>query len=102
LAGAGPLWRLSLPQTAAIPQLGEVVAWDWAGSLVWMRADAPAEFVWEAAAAAGGHATLFRGAKAGDEVFQPLAPAMLALQQRLKAALDPAGVLNPGRMYGAL
>jgi FAD/FMN-containing dehydrogenase len=27
---------------------------------------------------------------------------MLALHQRLKAALDPAGVLNPGRMYGAL
>jgi len=35
-------------------------------------------------------------------VFQPLAPAMLALHQRLKAALDPAGVLNLGRMYGAL
>ena len=30
------------------------------------------------------------------------APAMLALHQRLKSALDPAGVLNPGRMYGAL
>jgi glycolate oxidase FAD binding subunit len=35
-------------------------------------------------------------------VFQPLAPPMLALHQRLKRALDPAGVLNPGRMYGAL
>ena len=35
-------------------------------------------------------------------MFQPLAPAMLALHHRLKAALDPARVLNPGRMYGAL
>jgi len=33
---------------------------------------------------------------------QPLAPAMLAMHQRLKQALDPAGVLNPGRLYGAI
>jgi len=102
LAGDGPLWRLNLPQTAPIPACGEAVAWDWAGALVWMRSDKPAGDVWNAAAAVGGHATLFRGAGPGDEVFQPLAPAMLALHQRLKAALDPAGVLNPGRMYGAL
>jgi glycolate oxidase FAD binding subunit len=101
-AGDAPLWRLSLPQTSPIPQLGDVAAWDWAGSLVWMRSNRPAAEIWDAAAAAGGHATLWRGAKAGDEVFQPLAPAVLALHQRLKAAFDPAGVLNPGRMYGAL
>jgi glycolate oxidase FAD binding subunit len=102
LAGEARLWRLSLPQAAAIPAVGETLAWDWAGSQVWLRADAPPAAIWDAAAAAGGHATLFRGAAAGEEVFQPLAPAMLALQQRLKAALDPAGVLNPGRLYGAL
>ena len=102
LEGDGPLWRLSLPQTAPVPALGNVAAWDWAGSLVWMRSGRPATEIWDAAAAVGGHATLWRGAKAGDEVFQPLAPAVLALHQRLKAAFDPAGVLNPGRMYGAL
>ena len=102
LAGEGVLWRLSLPQTAPVPQLGDVAAWDWAGSLLWMRSERPAERVWEAAAAVGGHATLFCGAGAGADVFQPLAPAVLALHQRLKAAFDPAGVLNPGRMYGAL
>jgi len=102
LAGEGPLWRLSLPQTAPIPEVGEAVAWDWAGSQVWLRSDAPAAAIWAAVGGVGGHATLFRGAKDGDEVFQPLAPAMLALHQRLKAALDPAGVLNPGRLYGTL
>lgn len=102
LAGVGRLWRLSLPQTAAIPALGEVAAWDWAGSQVWLCAETPAATIWDAAKAAGGHATLLRGAAPGEEVFQPLAPAMLALHQRLKAAMDPAGVLNPGRMYGAL
>ena len=102
IAGEGPLWRLSLPQTAPVPPIGDLLAWDWAGSLVWVRSDQPPHSVWDAAAAVGGHATRFRGAEAGDEVFQPLAPAVLALHQRLKAALDPAGVLNPGRMYGAL
>jgi glycolate oxidase FAD binding subunit len=102
IARRGRLWRLALPQTAAIPAVGQVVAWDWAGAQIWLRSDAPAARIWEAAAQAGGHATLFRGAPAGAEVFQPLAPAMLALHQRLKAALDPAGILNPGRLYGAL
>ena len=101
-AGEAPLWRLSLPQTAPIPAVGGVAAWDWAGAQVWMWSDAPAAAIWEAASRVGGHATLFRGAADGAEVFQPLPPAMLALHQRLKQALDPARILNPGRMYGAL
>jgi glycolate oxidase FAD binding subunit len=102
LGGDAPLWRLSLPQTAPFPAIADVLAWDWAGGLVWMRTDGAPGKVWGAAAAFGGHATLWRGASPGDEVFQPLAPAILALHQRLKAAFDPGGVLNPGRMYGAL
>lgn len=102
LAGEGRLWRLSLPQTAPIPAVGDLLAWDWAGAQVWMRSDAEPERIWESAAKTGGHATLFRGGASGQEVFQPLAPAMLALHRRLKAAFDPAGVFNPGRLYGAL
>jgi glycolate oxidase FAD binding subunit len=51
------------------------------------------------AARAGGHATLFRGGDKSAGVFQPLAPAILKIHRRLKAAFDPAGILNPGRMY---
>lgn len=39
---------------------------------------------------------------AGGAVFQPLPPALLALHLRLKAALDPRGILNPGRIYPEL
>jgi glycolate oxidase FAD binding subunit len=35
-------------------------------------------------------------------VYQPLPEPLLALHRRLAAALDPAGVLNPGRMYEGL
>ncbi len=45
---------------------------------------------------------LFRGARDGEVVFTPLAPAVMALHRRLAAAFDPDGVLNPGRMYEGL
>ena len=43
-----------------------------------------------------------RGPESITEVFQPLPPALLALHRRLKAALDPRGILNPGRLYAEL
>ena len=35
-------------------------------------------------------------------VFQPLPAGMMALHKRIKLALDPAGILNPARLYIAL
>lgn len=101
-AGDGPLWRVSVPRTAGPPGIGVTLAWDWAGAQRWVRSDAAPEAIWRAAAGLGGHATLFRGAGAGGEVFQPLPPPLMALHRRLKAAFDPAGVLNAGRMYAGL
>ncbi|HQP19400.1 MAG TPA: glycolate oxidase subunit GlcE, partial [Phenylobacterium sp.] len=98
---AGPvLWRIALPQTADIPALEGRLAWDWGGGQVWLSAEAADPQVWTKAAAAGGHATLMRGGK--DQVFQPLEPALSKLHQRIKAALDPAGIFNPGRMHEGL
>jgi glycolate oxidase FAD binding subunit len=50
----------------------------------------------------GGHATLIRAeraTRASVDVFQPLDVGLMALTTKLKAAFDPAGILNPGRMY---
>lgn len=100
LAG-GTLWRLSIPAGVEPTDLPEGrLAWDWGGAQVWLAGDPPAAEVFAAAARMGGHATLFRGR--GDQVFQPLPAPLLALHKRIKAALDPAGVLNPGRMYEGL
>ncbi len=97
----GPaLWRLSLPQTARLPHLDGHLAWDWAGAQRWLTADSVDTTIWDVAAAAGGHATLFRGGV--DQVFQPLPAPLLALHRRVKAALDPSGLFNPGRMYEGL
>jgi glycolate oxidase FAD binding subunit len=96
------LWRLSLPPAAA--PVGLEGRWfrDWGGGLVWLESEAPADDIRAAAATVGGHATLFRGARPGETVFTPLPAPLLALHRRLKAAFDPAGVFNPGRMYQEL
>ncbi len=97
-----PLWRLSLPTSAALLKLDGEQAIEWGGGLRWLRSDAPAEVIRRRAAALGGHATLFRGGDRSGDVFHPLTEAQLAIHRRLKHAFDPAGIFNPGRMYDGL
>jgi glycolate oxidase FAD binding subunit len=82
------------------------VLYDWGGGLVWIAGgegrDAGAAIVRAAVAMVGGHATLVRApedVRAAIEVFQPLDPALMTLTRKLKQTFDPAGILNPGRMY---
>jgi glycolate oxidase FAD binding subunit len=107
------LWRISTKPTTA-PKLVAAIKrympaeafYDWAGGLIWLEvpatADAGTAEIRRAAAIHGGHATLIRAepaVRASVEVFQPLNPAVERLTRDLKAAFDPAGILNPGRMY---
>jgi glycolate oxidase FAD binding subunit len=96
---AGSLWRLSLPTVAPPLALQGRQLIEWGGAQRWLRTDADAATVRAAANGAGGHATLFRGGDREAGVFQPLAPAVLAIHRQLKQVFDPAGVINRGRMY---
>ncbi|MFQ5642566.1 MAG: glycolate oxidase subunit GlcE [Thiogranum sp.] len=98
----GPLWRLSLPP--ATPPLAIAGDWliDWAGGQRWLYSHESAQTIRHAAGSVGGHATLFRHAGHGEEIFQPLPAALFKLQQRLKQAFDPESILNPGRLYPGL
>jgi glycolate oxidase FAD binding subunit len=104
LAAAAPgaaLWRLSVKPTAPYTDLDGEQLIEWGGALRWLHASDRTNVarVREWAREHGGHATLYRAADKGPGVFQPLGDALDALHRRLKAAFDPAGVLNPGRMY---
>jgi glycolate oxidase FAD binding subunit len=98
-AGRSPLWRLSVPP--ASPPLALQGDWliDWGGAQRWLFSNDPAEHIRQLASDVGGHATLFRHNSDNYEVFHPLPAGLLALHRRLKAALDPHAVFNPGRMY---
>ncbi|WP_221047712.1 glycolate oxidase subunit GlcE [Methylogaea oryzae] len=95
----GDLWRLSLAPATPPLDLPGLWLYDWGGAQRWLKTDAPHATVFAAAAAAGGHATLFRPQAPADQVFQPLPESLMALHRRLQLAFDPVGVLNPGRIY---
>jgi len=98
-----PLWRLSLASTTPRLALPGATLIEWGGSLRWLRSTASAATIRDAMAVggSGAHATLFRGPERAraEGAFQPLPPLLLDLHRRLKQRFDPAGILNPGRMY---
>jgi glycolate oxidase FAD binding subunit len=100
--GGTPLWRLSLPPATPMLTLPGEQLLEWGGALRWLRSDAPAASLFEAARAAGGHATLFRHHDGQGQVFAPLSPALMALHSRIKTAFDPHGLFNRGRLYAGL
>lgn len=106
------LWRVSVPPGEAASFVAVLSAfgrirhfYDWSGGLVWIEPDggdgaAFARAIRTLAEHAGGYATLVRAGNHGRDVaaFHPQAAPLARLSAALKASLDPAGILNPGRM----
>jgi glycolate oxidase FAD binding subunit len=101
-----PLWRLSVASDTPPMALSGDWLYEWGGGQRWLISDEAPSRIRQQAAAAGGHATLYRhhsqDGTHDDDVFQPLPAALLRLHQRLKLAFDPQGILNPGRLYAGL
>jgi len=110
--GDWPVWRIVCPPVAggALGQAlardtGGQVIYDWGGGLIWAalppQADASAATVRQRVAAVSGHATLLRASddvRRAVDVFQPQAPGVAALEERVRHAFDPKIILNRGRM----
>lgn len=96
-AGSETLMRLSVPSVATVLDLPGEQLVEWGGSQRWWRGDAITARA--AASRVGGHAVLFRGQDKLAGAFAPLPEPMLNIHRRLKAAFDPRGVFNPGRLY---
>ncbi len=100
--GGACLWRLSVPATAAPLKLSGEQLIEWGGAQRWICTTAPAATLRDTAAAAGGHAVLFRAREKSVGTFAPLPPALERIHRELKTAFDPARVFNPGRLLPGL
>ena len=99
----GDVWRLFVPPAQAPLCAAELASafWyaDWAGGVIWFE-DTERRDLHALAARFGGFAILTRaGDRARREVFPPQNRVQAALTARVKAAFDPQGLFNPGRMY---
>lgn len=111
-----PLWRVTAaPSKAALivralSTYFEVnAAYEWSGGLLWLElppsADASVTEVRRVLAEFEADSTLMRAprtVRSSIEVFHPLPFTKMKIIQSLKRAFDPAGVLNPGRMYAGV
>ncbi len=114
--GAEPgdaVWRVSVKPSEGPRVAAELRATfdaklllDWGGGLIWIAGPAT-EAVHSAVAHAAdaGTFTLFRAPdalRAAVAVIPPEPPPLAAITRRVKAALDPVGILNPGRLRGGV
>ncbi len=112
---AGAVWRVSVRPSAGpgvLAAIGRAFAasWfmDWGGGLIWLAGPATTaahDAVMAAAGAASGTWMLLRapeGLRAAVAVIPPEAPALARITASVKAAFDPKGILNPGRMYAGV
>jgi glycolate oxidase FAD binding subunit len=113
-AESDAIWRVSVRPSqgpgvlAAALEAGARGYLDWGGGLV-MLAGAATEAVHGAITGAvrqaGGVWSLLRapeGFRTSMDVVPAEPPALAAITRRVKAAMDPGGILNPGRMFAGV
>jgi len=93
------LWRVSVPSVHPPLNLPGETLIEWGGAQRWLWSNASPEKVREAAAHAGGHASLFRAEARRADFFAPLPAPLERIHRALKKSFDPAGIFNRGRMY---
>jgi glycolate oxidase FAD binding subunit len=103
------VWRISVrPSSGATVLAGAGVRGflDWGGGLVWLAGEPGAHAaVTRAVTEAGGTWMLMRAPeslRAAADVIPPEPPVLAALTRRVKAVMDPGGILNPGRLYAGV
>ncbi len=108
------VWRVSVRPSSgpevlhAAARSGARGFLDWGGGLVWLAGPATAathDAIATAVRGAGGTWTLLRGPetlRTAVAVVPPEPEPLARITRRVKAALDPRGLLNPGRIYAGL
>ncbi len=106
------VWRVSVRPSQgpgvlrAVPEMDGFL--DWGGGLVWLSGpgdEASHRAIEAAASAAGGTWMLMKAPDAlrsAMHVVPPEVGPLAAITRRVKEAMDPRGILNPGRIYAGI
>jgi glycolate oxidase FAD binding subunit len=95
------LWRLSVAPTTPVNAI-DAFCFDWAGGQRWVTTGPDDWSPFDIAARYGGHATCFAKDRSEGAGMQPLEAGILSLNQRVKEAMDPHGLINRGRLLGGI
>ncbi|MEJ2213893.1 MAG: glycolate oxidase subunit GlcE [Gammaproteobacteria bacterium] len=99
------LWRFSLPPSTSPLDLNGSTLYEWRGAQRWFIAEdneISSEEILRVVNQAGGHATQFKNGDRQGEVFNTLPDVLKKYHIKLKQAMDPHGILNPGRLFSFL
>lgn len=106
------VWRISVRPSSgpavldSLQQAGARGFLDWGGGLVWVAGEPGLhDAVSSAATVAGGIWTVLRGSegmRAAVAVVPPEPEPLARIARRVKAAMDPHGILNPGRLVAGI
>lgn len=97
-----PLWRFSINSNAGHFLPEESWLLDWGGAQRWLRGSFEKEDLEQQAIRSNGQVGLYRGGNRQGEVFHSQSKGLKTMHQRLKFAMDPDGIFNPGRLYSWL
>ena len=95
------LWRLSLPSNAPALSLRGKSMLEWGGAQRWLWTHEDANKVRETVKDLGGHATMFRFAATGTEVFTTLPHAIAKIEEAIRLAFDPHAIFQLKRTAGS-
>ncbi|GJL82892.1 MAG: glycolate oxidase subunit GlcE [marine bacterium B5-7] len=96
------LWRLSLPPATPVLPVEPPTLVEWGGAVRWLRVrfqEFDHDEIESLCKKHGGHAIRFRSIDREAEMNPPADSVSRRLFENLKASFDPAGILNPGRLY---
>lgn len=97
-----PIARLSVSATCDDIEFEGEQLIEWGGALRWLKTSTDIKTIREKIKSLNGHVTAYKNFDQQAEYFQPLDSGLKTIHQRLKKAFDPAGILNPGRLYKEL
>jgi glycolate oxidase FAD binding subunit len=93
--------RLSLPSACMETVVPEAHLIEWGGAQRWLGGDTDVVNLREKVENLNASVCVYRGSDESEK-FHPLDSAIMRLHRSLKSSFDPAGILNPGRLYREL